>query len=261
MPRIAVGGFHHETNTFAPSKATYQHFERTDGWPSLQQGTTMLAALAGKNIPLSGFADAAPNDWELLPTVWCNASPSAHVEQEAFERIVGMMVDDLTKLTDLDAVFLDLHGAMVCEHLEDGEGEILRRVRATVSPDVPIVACLDLHANVTEAMVTHSDLLVAYRTYPHVDMADTGKRAAALLARILVEGRPAKAWRKLDFLISINWQCSLIEPARSVYELLEAPKVEPIWSLSFAPWLPARRHCRLWTSRARLRRHSGSRRS
>lgn len=238
MPRIAVGGFHHETNTFAPSKATYQHFERTDGWPSLQQGTTMLEALAGKNIPLSGFADAAPNDWELLPTVWCNASPSAHVEQEAFERIVGMMVDDLTKLTDLDAVFLDLHGAMVCEHLEDGEGEILRRVRATVSPDVPIVACLDLHANVTEAMVTHSDLLVAYRTYPHVDMADTGKRAAALLARILVEGRPAKAWRKLDFLISINWQCSLIEPARSVYELLEAPEVEPIWSLSFAPGFP-----------------------
>ncbi len=238
MPRIAVGGFHHETNTFAQTRASLEHFERTDGWPGLQRGRGMLQALCGKNIPLSGFAAAAPPDWELQPTVWANASPSAHVEEAAYESIVGRMTDDLAALGLVDAVFLDLHGAMVCEHLDDGEGELLRRVRAIVGPEVPIVASLDLHANVTDAMMEHSDLLVGYRTYPHVDMAETGERCAALMARILAEGRPAKAWRKLDFLISINWQCSLIEPARSVYAAMAAGETGPVWSLSFTPGFP-----------------------
>ena len=238
MPRIAVGGFHHETNTFAPTKAKFEHFERADGWPGLQRGKGMLEAVAGKNIGLAGFAAAAPADWNLLPTVWCNASPSAYVEKSAYEKIVGMMIDDLTELSEIDAVFLDLHGAMVCEHLEDGEGELLRRVRAVVGPDTPIVASLDLHANVTEAMVTNSDLLVGYRTYPHIDMADTGERAAGLLGRVLNEGKPAKAWQKLDFLISINWQCTLIEPSRSLYEELAAAETGAVWSLSFTPGFP-----------------------
>ncbi len=238
MPRIAVGGFHHETNTFAPTKAAFAHFERADGWPGLQRGDGVLKALAGKNIGLAGFAAAAAENWELLPTVWCNASPSAHVEESAFETIAGMMIEDLTALGSIDAVFLDLHGAMVCEHLEDGEGELLRRVRAAIGSETPIVASLDLHANVTEAMVQNSDLLVAYRTYPHVDMADTGARAAALLARILEDGKPAKAWRKLDFLVSINWQCSLIEPARTIYNDLVALETDPVWSLSFTPGFP-----------------------
>ncbi|MCA8929115.1 MAG: M81 family metallopeptidase [Alphaproteobacteria bacterium] len=238
MARIAVGGFHHETNTFAPTRASFDHFERTDGWPGLLRGTAMLPTLAGKNIPLAGFAAAAQSDWELLPTVWCNASPSAHVEEAAYEPIVRMLTEDLAALGPVDAVFLDLHGAMVCEHLEDGEGELLRRVRAIVGPDVPIVASLDLHANVTAAMVEHSDLLVGYRTYPHVDMAETGARCAALMARIFREGKPAKAWRKLDFLISINWQCSLVEPARSVYRAMAEGETGAIWSLSFTPGFP-----------------------
>ncbi len=238
MPRIAVGGFHHETNTFAPSPATYDDFERTDGWPGLLRGSPMLQALRNKNIPLSGFAAAAPSDWTLLPMVWCNASPSAHVEESAYERIVSMMIEDLAGLSDIDAIFLDLHGAMVCQHLQDGEGELLRRIRATVGHDIPIIASLDLHANVTAAMVQHSDLLVGYRTYPHVDMAETGGRCAALLARMLREGKPAKAWRKLDFLISINWQCTLIEPAKSIYADLEAAESDQLWSQSFLPGFP-----------------------
>ena len=92
----------------------------------------MLEALAGKNIPLPGFAKAAPAHWQLLPTVWCNSSPSAHVEQEAYERITGMMLEELRALGPVDAVFLDLHGAMVCEHLEDGEGPLLQQVRAII---------------------------------------------------------------------------------------------------------------------------------
>ena len=240
MPRIAVGGFHHETNTFAPTKATFEHFARTDSWPGLQQGEGLLEALAGKNIPLSGFAAAAPGEWELLPTMWCNASPSAHVEQDAYERITAILYAELEALGPVDAVFLDLHGAAVCEHLEDAEGPLLTRVRQIIGPDKPLVACLDIHANVTAAMVDAADALVGYRTYPHVDMAETGARSARVLERVLADGVPAKAWAKLDFLVSINWQCTLMDPSKAVYEAMEALEAArpDVYVASYTPGFP-----------------------
>ena len=100
----------------------------------------------------------------------------------------------------VDGVYLDLHGAMVTEHFDDGEGELLARLRKVVGPRVPVIASLDLHANMTRAMVEHSDGLNAYCTYPHIDMALTGARAATLLQRTIKAGTPmAKAIRPLDF--------------------------------------------------------------
>ena len=139
----------------------------------------------------------------------------------------------------VDGVYLDLHGAMVTEHLDDGEGEILARVRKVVGPRVPIVASLDLHANVTRAMIEHADGLVAYRTYPHIDMAATGSRAAKLLERTLAAGRPlAKAMRPLDFLTGLSSQSTFIEPGRRLYELLEQLEREHDTALSFTPGFP-----------------------
>ena len=217
--RIAVGGFQHETNTFAPSRATYAAFEQADSWPGLQRGPELLTAFDGMNIPVAGFIAAArAKGHELKPLVWCSATPSAHVTEEAFERIVEMMLDDLGYAGEIDAVYLDLHGAMVTEHLEDGEGEILKRVRAAVGAHVPIVVSLDLHANVTGDMVGYSDALIAYRTYPHVDMAETGARAAAHLEAIFAGlPRQAKAMRKIDFLIPLTAQCTLVEPSANIY--------------------------------------------
>ena len=107
---------------------------------------------------------------------------------------------------------------MVTEHFDDGEGELLSRVRRAVGNRIPIVASLDLHANVTKAMVKHCDAMVSYRTYPHVDMAASGERAAHLLQRILADGAaPTKSFRTLDFLTGLPSQCTLIEPARSLY--------------------------------------------
>lgn len=217
--RIAVGGFQHETNTFAPSKAPYAAFEQADSWPALQRGEKLLTAFDGMNIPISGFIGAArAKGHTLKPLVWCSATPSAHVTEEAFERIAEMMLDDLGYAGEIDAVYLDLHGAMVTEHLEDGEGELLKRVRAAVGPDIPVVVSLDLHANVTQAMVDYSDVLIAYRTYPHVDMAETGARAAAHLEAIFAGlPRQAKAMRKIDFLIPLTAQCTLVEPSAGIY--------------------------------------------
>ena len=175
MATIAVGGLHHETNTFAAQPATFELFAQADGWPALCRGAGLEPAVAGINLPVAGFIEAARAQGHAIrPLVWANACPSGAVTEDAYERLAAMLLDDLAAAQPFDAVFLDLHGAMVTEHLPDGEGELLRRVRARVGDSRPVVAALDLHANVSGAMVAHADLMIAYRTYPHTDLADTG---------------------------------------------------------------------------------------
>ncbi|MGA7807441.1 M81 family metallopeptidase [Bradyrhizobium sp.] len=241
MIRIAVGGFLHETNTFAPTKATYDDFMHGGGWPAMTRSADVLDTMRNINVGLAGFIEtASANGWELVPTIACGASPSAHVTEDAFERIVEVMTDGIRAAGPLDAVYLDLHGAMVTEHLDDGEGEILARVRNIIGNDVPLVASLDLHANVTPAMMDHADALIAYRTYPHVDMADTGRAAARHLALLLqTKQRFAKAFRQLPFLIPISWQCTNDQPTKGIYQKLAMLESDAVPTLSFAPGFPA----------------------
>src|SRR3954463_15443759 len=241
MTRIAVGGFLHETNTFAPTKATFADFQHGGGWPAMTQGPDVLKVMRRINVGLAGFVDSAEaHGWELVPTIACGASPSAHVTRDAFERIVKTMVDGIAAAGPIDAVYLDLHGAMVTEHLDDGEGEILARVRRVIGKDIPLVASLDLHANVTPEMMEHADALIAYRTYPHVDMAETGRASARHLALLLKTGqRLAKAFRQLPFLIPISWQCTNDQPTKSIYEKLAALESNAVPTLSLAPGFPA----------------------
>src|SRR5262245_13462554 len=177
---------------------------------------------------------------ELVPTAWAAASPSAHVTKDAYERIAGMIVAALRSAGQLDAVYLDLHGAMVAEHANDGEGELLARVRAIVGPDIPVVASLDLHANVTQRMLQHADVLIAYRTYPHVDMAVTGPRGARFLQqRLAGRPRPHLNARHLPFLMPLQTQSTMLEPARSLYEELARLEDRTLTTLSFTPAFPA----------------------
>lgn len=238
-PRILIAGFQHETNTFAPSKATYASFERGEGFPAMARGNDVLA-LRDVNIPVGGFIQAAQRyGWSLQPVIWAGASPSAHVTEDAFERIAGEIVA-AARAGGFDAIYLDLHGAMVAEHADDGEGKLLARLRAAIGPDVPLVASLDLHANVTQRMLDAADALVAYRTYPHVDMAETGVRAAELLQPLLAGGRRwHAAARRLPFLIPINGMCTMLEPARGLYAALGELEAAGVVSLSFAPGFPA----------------------
>jgi microcystin degradation protein MlrC len=172
----------------------------------------------------------------LVGTAWAAANPSAQVTDDAFERVTGRLIAELEKALPLEGVYLDLHGAMVSDSFDDGEGEILRRVREAVGPRVPVVASLDLHANVTGAMMQSADGMVAYRTYPHIDMADTGARAAWLLDQVLRQGkRPAGSWLQLDYLTGIPSQCSFIEPCKSIYEELSRLETKYNAVLSFAP--------------------------
>jgi microcystin degradation protein MlrC len=235
--RILIAGFQHETNTFAPSKTGYDDFVRGGAFPALTRGGDLLA-MRDINIPIGGFIGAM-TDAELVPVLWAGATPAAHVTRDAFERIAQEIVNGAAG-RQVDAIYLDLHGAMVCEHLDDGEGELLERLRRVVGPRVPIVASLDLHANVTQKMLTQADALVAYRTYPHVDMAETGGRAAFLLRRLLQRGNALyRASRQMPFLIPLNGMCTLMDPARTIYQAMAAAEERHGVSLSFTMGFPA----------------------
>ncbi|MER8504989.1 M81 family metallopeptidase [Mesorhizobium sp. M1142] len=217
-PRVAIAGFQHETNTFAPFGASFDDFVRADGWPAITFGAAIFDVFPAIEIPIGGFIGAAKDTYELIPLVWAAAEPSSFVSDDAFERIAGMICDGITAAGALDAIYLDLHGAMVVESYQDGEGELLRRVREIVGRDIPIVISLDFHANVTEAMVELSDGITIFRTYPHIDMADSGRRAFDLLEQRIRHGRPfIKAFRKAPFLIPLPAQCTDLEPCLSLY--------------------------------------------
>ena len=233
---IFVAGFHHETNTFAPSLADWAAFTCGAGYPAYSRGDSMLAQMTPTQSALGGFAQAAAGfGWSLVPSVWAGAMPSNRVTTEAFERICGAIVADLER-GGLDAIFLDLHGAAVAECADDAEGELLARIRAVVGPHMTIVASLDLHANVSERMLRLTSAMTAYRTYPHIDMRATGQRAAQMLARRLGPAAPARSMhaQRVPFLLPLNAQCTLMEPARSVIALIDRLEAQHDLELNFS---------------------------
>jgi len=219
-----VGGVQHETNVFAPYRAEFSVFEQRDEWPPLCGGAQMLDNVHGMNLPVTGAIERlAALGHEIVPLIWCSATPSAHVTEEAFERISALMLEALRDSSNIDGVLLDLHGAMVCSHVADGDGELLRRIRGAVGDDTPVIGCLDLHANISDQMVAQASALEVYRTYPHIDMSDTGSRAADLLDLLLrhkISRFPFNAIRRTEFLIPPIWGCTLVDPARAIYEHL-----------------------------------------
>ena len=238
MTRILIAGFQHETNTFAGDVADFAAFVRGGMYPAMAIADEMFA-LSGVNIPAGGFLrEMSGPGIEIVPSIWAGATPSAPVTRDAYERIAATILCRAAS-GEIDAVYLDLHGAMAAEHLDDGEGELLARLRRLVGPAVPIVASLDLHANVTERMFAHADGLVAYRTYPHEDMAETGARAARLLRRMLTGERCAPVVRRVPFLIPINAMSTSADPAKGYYDTLAELEAGPVKAISFAMGFPA----------------------
>ena len=220
-PRIAIAGFQHETNTIVPGRTTFADFEDGGGWPPLTRGAEVVEAFRPLNIPIGGFIKATEGAAELIPVLWTNAEPANRVTADAFNRISAEIIDACVAAQP-DAIYLDLHGAMVTEEHDDGEGELLRRLRVRL-PETPVAVSLDLHANISEDLAGLADVITIYRTYPHLDMDATGARAWAALARMLASNqRPAKAFRRAAFQIPLSAQCTDYGPLRALYDRLEA---------------------------------------
>ena len=182
--RIAIGGFLHESHSFAPRPTTYADFVQSGRISPLSEGAGLLDAVRGTSVPAAGaIAVAEAAGVVVVPLAWCFANPAGPVQDEAFERIAALICAGLSRALDeapLDGVYLDLHGAAVVESFPDAEGELLRRVRAIVG-DMPLTISLDPHANLTPQMVALADAVVPFRTYPHVDMKEAGAQAMRLL--------------------------------------------------------------------------------
>jgi len=243
ISNIAIAGFQHETNTFSPDLATYAEFIKEDGWPGLTEKTDIIARLKNMNLPMAGFIEAASINKNILlhPIIWASAEPCGYVTQDAFDKIAAKICDGIAEIKSLDGIYLDLHGAMVAQDHQDGEGELLRRIRQLVGPSLPIVVSLDLHANISPAMVELSSAIAVFRTYPHLDMADSGARAYALLQH-LSAGKPLqKVMLQLPFLVPLTSQCTDLEPCKSIYQTLEQLNNadDSLISLDFALGFPA----------------------
>jgi microcystin degradation protein MlrC len=184
--RICVAQISHETNVFAALPTTFSDFERA----GIAYGTECFTGAEGTNAAFGGFLSGARREnQKLIPicSVW--ATPSGIVSTDAAQQLTNILTDGLREAAatgPIDGVLLALHGAMVTELDRDGDAHLLETARAIIGPDVPIVATLDLHANISERMVAAADVLIGYDTYPHIDMAARADEACTVLAQIVV---------------------------------------------------------------------------
>jgi microcystin degradation protein MlrC len=217
--RFFVAMVSHETNTFSPVRTDRRQFEARE----LRYGGEILEAYRGTGTCLGGMiAAAAARGVTLVPSLAAAASPAGRVAKEFYGEARDRLVADLRAAGPLDGVLLDLHGAMVVEGLDDGEGDLLRAVRAVVGT-VPIAVTLDFHANVTRTMVETATLLHGYKTYPHVDMDARGREAATRLADVVAgRVRPSVAFRHPPLLPPIAGQLTTRGPMRRLYDLADA---------------------------------------
>ena len=239
MARIAIGGYSHETNCFVPMRTDYEHYAQGGEFPPLARREEVIERSKGATFGMSGFLDTIDPSHELVPLIWGQGGAGGYITDDCFERIVGELVGMLSQAMPVDAVYLDLHGAMCSLTYEDAEGEVLRRVRACVGPDIPVVVSLDYHANVSEATVALTDGMAIYLTYPHIDRQGTGSRAARILMRVLEEGIPSgRAIRRIPFLLPLNFQCTLIEPTKGIVDASVAGEGGEILDLCYAAGFP-----------------------
>lgn len=180
--RVLAARFMHETNTFSKVPTDMAAFRRRD----FHLENEIPSAYRSTRSALGATFEAADKfGWTLMHPVSASANPSGIVTRAAFDEIAGMIVEAAKRQGPIDGALLHLHGAMVVEGYEDGEGELLKRLRAAIGRDVPVMVTLDLHANVSEDMANHASALIAFRTYPHIDMYERAWQGAELLERAM----------------------------------------------------------------------------
>jgi microcystin degradation protein MlrC len=230
MPRIAIAGLVQETNTFSPVPTTYEDFSNQGGfYPKMLVGEEILRFKQKKvNIAASGFLMTAEKlGFEIIPLVWAGAEPAAPASEDIFNRITGRIIEMLRDQGPVDGVYLDLHGAMVFGDCQDAETEILLRVRQVIGDEIPLVASLDLHGNITPQSIELSSAMVGYRTYPHVDGFEAGERCAHVMKYLLDGGSFFTAFRQIPFLMPATRQPTTIDPCKSLYVRLDELEKEP----------------------------------
>jgi microcystin degradation protein MlrC len=239
--RIVTGGISHETSTFAPTPTTLHEFETGLG---LFRGPAIVERFRGTNNCSGGFiAGAEQHGFHLVPLLWTFAYPGGLIPRVDYETLKKEFLDRLDqarKAGPVDGVLLDLHGAMVVEGSDDGDGDFLQAVRSAVGPACPVVATFDLHGNHTHRRLEAATALVGFDTYPHVDMAERGREAADLIVRtIRGEVRPVMALRELPLFWCAACQVTSHPPMDEAFRLVhEAERRPDVLSVTLATGFP-----------------------
>ncbi|HKR41048.1 MAG TPA: M81 family metallopeptidase [Paraburkholderia sp.] len=212
--RLLLAMFKHETNTFSPVPTPFERFFRRTG--GAISGEAALEAYRGTGGALGAYIDVADElGAQIVLPVAADAFPSGPVHDDAYRRITALILEAVAK-GGYDGILLDLHGAMVTQSLDDGEGTLLRRLRE-IDPHTPVGVTLDMHANLYDDIVKHATVVTGYHTYPHVDMYEAGLRAARILARTIAgEIRPVMAWGNKPMLPHVMRQGTHAEPNESL---------------------------------------------
>ena len=236
--RVLIGQFAQESNSFIEARTELSAFEGHQ----LFRGERVLSGLLGTRATIAGFLAGLEGvePLELVPSVAAWAPSGGPLSTECFETLADEVI--AAAEPGLDGVLLALHGAMMAEAFEDADGELLARVRARVGPDVPIIATLDLHSNITPAMIDAADGLIGYDTYPHIDLYEVGERAAALLRHIHATGRrPRTLLVKAPMIVPAEGMGTADEPMRSLIaaaqDLRTRPGVHSTSVFAVQPWL------------------------
>ena len=209
--KIVVAMMMHETNTFSPVPTPLASFRPLSGGQAIEE-------FRDTNTQLGGFLHVAQEaKAEVVVPIAAGAHPSGYVEKAAYEDMADAIVGAVRG--GCDAIFLALHGAMVAEHLDDGEGELLRRVRA-VAPLTPLALGLDFHTHMTARMVDNASVIAGYRTYPHIDMGETAQRAGRTLLRMLDgEIAPVMVWGSRPMMTSTLVHAPSRQPMRDIMDM------------------------------------------
>jgi microcystin degradation protein MlrC len=217
--RIAIGGILHETSTCVTTRTTVTDFGYDRG---ILRGEDMVNRFRGTNVCTGGFIDGADKyGFDAVPLLRASAFPGGLIRREDYESLKGELLQRLaaaeTEGGPVDGVLLDLHGAMVIEGIDDGDGDVIAAVREAIGPQRPIVVTQDLHGNHTRRRVEAADALVGFDTFPHVDMAERGLEAAQIIARtVRNEIRPMSAIYQLPLFWSTVCQVTAHPPMNEV---------------------------------------------
>lgn len=223
--RIVTGCISHETSTFTPVPTSRESFYERFGEV---RGTDIMTTFRGTNTPTGGFIDGAEfHGFELIPTIMAEPHPSGPAPRSVFDPILDEMLTAMRAAGPIDGVLMELHGSMVVEGIDDGEGHILVAVRDLVGPDVPIVGQLDIHSCISQQMIDVADVLIGRESYPEVDMADRGRECADVLVRILNDGlRPTMALNRLPMIWGMN-QVTAHSPMKEAIAELHRIEAQP----------------------------------